>query len=318
MTCFKYSDGTKRFHTLDWELKKQFGKKTVKIPLDVGMGCPNRDGTKGCGGCIFCSDARSGEFTAGKDLSIAEQFKETKKLYSKWQDAYYIPYFQAGSNTYAPIEKLRELFDEALSLPDTVGLDISTRPDCIDRDVADLLAEYNQKTYLTVELGLQSAKDETLKRINRGHIYADFVAGYKLLVERGIKVCIHIIDGLPDETKEDMLDTVRAIAKLEPYAVKIHLLHIIKGTPLEKEYTEGKIKTLEYSEYIDIVCNQIEILPPETVIARLTGDGDRKTLIAPLWSLDKRSVLNGIDKELARRDSYQGKAVEYNKTKGIV
>lgn len=307
MNDFKYSDGAKRFHTLDWELKRQFGKKTVKLPLDVGMGCPNRDGTKGCGGCIFCSDARSGEFTAGSSLSIPEQINATKKLYSKWPDAYYIPYFQAGSNTYAPTEQLRKWFDEALSLPDAVGLDISTRPDCINEEIADLLAEYNQKTYLTVELGLQSAKDETLGHINRGHTFDDFLAGYKLLADRKIRVCIHIIDGLPGETKEDMLNTVREIAKLEPYAVKIHLLHIIKGTPLEAEYTDGKIKVLEYSEYIDIVCDQIELLPPETVIARLTGDGDRRTLIAPLWSLNKRSVLNGIDKELARRDSWQGK-----------
>lgn len=302
----EYSDGTKRFHTLDWELKRLFGKKTVKIPLDVGMGCPNRDGTKGKGGCIFCSDFRSGEFTAGRHLSIPEQFETSKRFYTKWPDAYYIPYFQAGSNTYAPIDKLKAYFDEALSLPDVVGLDISTRPDCINEEIADLLAEYAKRTYLTVELGLQSANDKTLLRINRGHTYADFLDGYKLLRERNINVCVHIINGLPGESYADMLFTAGEMARLKPYSLKIHLLHILSGTPLELEYTNGIIKTMEYSEYIKVVCDQLEILPPETVIARLTGDGDRKTLVAPLWSLDKRSVLNGIDKELARRKTWQG------------
>lgn len=303
---FEYSDGTKRFHTLDWELKRLFGKKTVKIPLDVGMGCPNRDGTKGSGGCIFCSDLRSGEFTAGSHLSIPEQFETSKRLYTKWPDAYYIPYFQAGSNTYAPVDKLKAYFDEALSLPDVVGLDISTRPDCINGEIADLLAEYAKRTYLTVELGLQSANDKTLIRINRGHTYAEFLQGYKLLCERNVNVCVHIINGLPGESYTDMLFTAGEMARLKPYSLKIHLLHILAGTPLEAEYINGIIKAMEYSEYIKIVCDQLEILSPETVIARLTGDGDRKTLIAPLWSLDKRSVLNGIDKELARRKTWQG------------
>lgn len=304
---FKYSDGSKRFHTLDWELKKLFGKKVVKIPLDLGLGCPNRDGTKGVGGCTFCSEFRSGEFSGDMRLSLAEQFNETKKLYSKWPDALYIAYFQAGTNTYAPADKLKRLFDEALALPDVVGLSISTRPDCISDEIADMLAELSQKTYLTVELGLQSSKNETLLRINRGHTFEEFLEGYEKLASRGVKVCIHIINGLPGETKADMLETAERVASLSPYEIKIHLLHVISGTKTALEFAAGEFETMSFEDYVNIVCDQLELLPPETVVARLTGDGDRKTLVAPLWSCDKRRVLNEIDKELRRRDSQQGK-----------
>lgn len=305
--AFEYSDGSKRFHTLDWELKKLFGKKVVKIPLDLGLGCPNRDGTKGVGGCTFCSEFRSGEFSGDMRLSLAEQFNETKKLYSKWPDAFYIAYFQAGTNTYAPADKLKRLFDEALALPDVVGLSISTRPDCISDEIADMLAELSQKTYLTVELGLQSSKNETLLRINRGHTFEDFLEGYNKLVSRGVKVCIHIINGLPGETKADMLETAEKVAYLSPYEIKIHLLHVISGTKTALEFAAGEFETMSFEDYVNIVCDQLELLPPETVVARLTGDGDKKTLVAPLWSCDKRRVLNEIDKELRRRDSQQGK-----------
>lgn len=304
---FEFSDGSKRFHTLDWELKKLFGKKVVKIPLDLGLGCPNRDGTKGVGGCTFCSEFRSGEFSGDMRLGLAEQFNETKKLYSKWPDALYIAYFQAGTNTYAPAQKLKRLFDEALALPDVVGLSISTRPDCISDEIADMLAELSQRTYLTVELGLQSAKNETLKRINRGHTYEEFLEGYNKLVSRGVKVCIHIINGLPGETRVDMLETIKQVAKLSPYEIKIHLLHIISGTKMADEFAAGEFDVMSFKDYVNIVCDQLEMLPPETVVARLTGDGDRRTLIAPDWSRDKRRVLNEIDKELRRRDSWQGK-----------
>ncbi len=307
MNGFKYSFGEKRFHTLDYHLKTTFGGKAVKIPLDCGFGCPNRDGKCGVGGCIFCSEARSGEFAGDFTKPLALQLEEQKRLYRKWEGAKYIAYLQAGTNTYAPVEELKGIYDEALSLPDVVGLSISTRPDCIDEQIADLLASYAEKTYLTVELGLQSIHDKTLVRINRGHTYADFLQGYRLLKERGIRICVHIINGLPGETHEDMLETVRELARLEIDEIKIHLLHIIDGTKLAEEYTSGKIKPMEYSEYIEIVCNQLELLPSETVVARLTGDGDRTALLAPLWSRNKRSVLNGIDKELRKRNSYQGK-----------
>ncbi len=307
MSEFTYSFGEKRFHTLDYHLKTTFGGKVVKLPLDGGFGCPNRDGKCGVGGCIFCSEARSGEFAGNSAKPLAVQLEEQKSLYHKWEGARYIAYLQAGTNTYAPIEVLKRIYDEALCLPDIVGLSISTRPDCIDEQIADLLASYAEKTYLTVELGLQSIHDKTLARINRGHTYAGFLQGYSLLKSRGIRVCVHIINGLPEETHEDMLETARELSRLRIDEIKIHLLHIIKGTRLAEEYTAGKIKPMEYSEYIEIICDQLEILPPETVVARLTGDGDRSTLLAPLWSRDKRSVLNGIDKELKRRNSYQGK-----------
>ncbi len=296
----------KRFNSLDAHLKGTFGKKTVKLPIDVGLGCPNRDGKCGVGGCSYCSGVRSGEFAGDMTKPISVQLSEQKTLYTKWQDALYIAYFQAGSNTYAPVEVLRSYYDQALACPDIVGLSVSTRPDCVDESVAELLAEYAKKTYLTVELGLQSAKDETLAKINRGHSYGDFVRAYELLKSKGIRVCVHIINGLPGESREDMLDTVRRLAELGIDEIKIHLLHIIEGTEMAKDYAQGKLRTLDFEEYVGVVCDQIELLPPETVVARLTGDGDRRTLIAPLWSLDKRRVLNGVDKELKRRDTYQG------------
>ncbi len=311
MNSFTYTFGEKRFHTLDYHLKSIFGKKTVKLPVDGGLGCPNRDGSCGVGGCSFCSGVRSGEFAGNKSRSITCQIEEQKAFYKKWPDALYISYFQAGSNTYAPVDVLRRLYDEALACKDVVGISISTRPDCIDEDIADLLAEYHRRTYLTVELGLQSSKDSTLDAINRGHDYAAFLRGYKLLKDRGIRVCVHIINGLPGETKEDMLQTVRELAGLGIDEIKIHLLHIISGTRTAEDYTNSKLSTLDYDEYIEILCDQLELLPPETVVSRVTGDGDKRTLIAPLWSTDKRRVLNGIDMELRRRNTYQG--IKYTK-----
>ncbi len=311
INSFTYTFGEKRFHTLDYHLKTTFGKKTVKIPLDVGLGCPNRDGKRSFGGCTYCSAVRSGEFAGDCSKALSQQFDEQKKLYSKWQDTLYIPYFQAGTNTYAHIDTLRRLYDDALALEGAVGLSISTRPDCVDEDIARLLGEYAKKTYLTVELGLQSAKDETLLSINRGHTYAEFEDAYRLLKAQGVRVCVHIINGLPSETKADMLETASRLASLGIDEIKLHLLHVISGTRMADDYTNGKFKVLDYDEYIEIVCDQLELLPPETVVARLTGDGDRNTLIAPLWSRDKRRVLNGIDLELRRRDSYQG--IKYSK-----
>lgn len=297
----------KRFLTLDAVLKKQFGEKVVKIPLNAGLTCPNRDGFKGRGGCIYCSERLSGEFGGDPADSFEQQFEKTRKLYyNKWGQTLYIPYLQAGTNTYAPLERLRKIYDCALSLPGAVGLSIATRADCISDGIAELLAEFSKKTYLTVELGLQSSNDETAERINRCHSFSDFLDGYRTLKDRNIRTCIHIINGLPGENRSDMLKTAADVAALEPYEVKIHLLHIIKNTPAEKLWQSGGIRPLERDEYIGIVCDQLEIMSPTTAIGRLTGDGDRKTLLAPLWSRDKRSVLNGIDKELARRGSIQG------------
>ncbi len=304
---FPYSDSNKRYHTYDYFLRNKFGKKVYKVSLDCGFTCPNIDGTKGYGGCTYCSGRGSGDFAAPSWLSIKEQYERVREALSKkWSDGFCIPYFQAHTNTYAPPEVLRHKYYEALCLPNTVGISISTRPDCLENDVLKLLEEINRKTFLTVELGLQSIFDQTAKRINRCHTFADFLDGYNKLKERNINVCIHIIDGLPGESHEMMLESAKTIGSLCPHAVKIHLLHVLSGTEMAKEYQRGEFFVLSLEEYVNIVCDQLEYLPPETVIGRVTGDGAPQDLIAPLWSLKKFVVMNEIDKELVRRGSFQG------------
>ncbi len=297
----------KRFLSLDAVLKQEFGQKTVAVPLNAGFSCPNRDGAKGFGGCIYCSSSLSGEFAGNPQKPLAAQFAEVKRLYeNKWPNATYLAYLQAGTNTYAAPQRLREIYKEALEIKGSSGLCIATRADCLSDEVLEILAEIAQNHYLKVELGLQTANDKTAEIINRGYSYSEFLQGYQSLQKLGIKTCVHIINGLPTETEADMLKTALKVAHLSPYEIKIHLLYVTAGTRLEKMYLSGEYLPLEKEEYIKIVCNQLELLPPTVAIGRLTGDGDRKTLIAPLWSLDKRSVLNGIDKELAKRNSHQG------------
>ena len=304
---FKNSDTNKRYYTYDCYLKRRFGKKCVKISLDGGFTCPNIDGTISKGGCIFCSEKGSGDHTPPCNIPLEQQFEEGKKIISgKWNDVYYIPYFQAHTNTYAPLEVLREKFDGALTLPDTVGLSISTRPDCIEDNVADYLAELSKKTYLTVELGLQSANDRTLKLINRGHTFEEFEKGYDKLKARGINTCIHIINGLPGEGYDDMMYTARQVARLSPHALKIHLLYILKNTPLAAMYERGEFAALDRDFYVRLVCDQLEIMPADTVIERVTGDGIKDDLIAPMWSIKKTVVTNEIDKEFVKRGTFQG------------
>lgn len=302
---FTYSDTNKRYHTYDYFLRTKFGKKVFKVSLDGGFTCPNIDGTKGIGGCTYCSARGSGDFAASSALTIREQYDKVRAMLSKkWEDGLCIPYFQAHTNTYAPTEVLRQKYYEALALPNAVGLSISTRADCLSESTIELLREINEKTFLTVELGLQSIHDTTAKKINRCHTYEEFLKGYNAL--KGLNVCIHIIDGLPGETREMMLETAKEIGKLSPHAVKIHLLHIISGTVMAEQYLRGEFEALTLEEYVRIVCDQLEYLPPETVIGRITGDGAPDTLIAPLWSRKKFVVMNEIDKELAKRGSYQG------------
>lgn len=303
---FKYTLDNKRYHTLNYHLINAFGEKVYKAVIDVGFTCPNIDGKCGFGGCSYCSEG-SGEFTNDSKLSVTEQLtKEYERISQKHKNPKLIAYFQAHTNTYAPIEVLREKYEEALSFCDVVGLSIATRADCIDEGVADLLAEFAQKTYLTVELGLQTVHDKTAREFNRGYDYSTFLTSYKLLKDRNIRVCVHIINGLLNETKDDMLTTAKEVGKLHPNAVKIHLLHIVKGTVYEKFYCMDKLTPLTKDNYVDIVCRQLEVLPPETVIERITGDGGRETLVAPLWSRDKISVLGAIDKEMCARNTYQG------------
>lgn len=304
---FEYSSDNKRYQTYSYYLKKRFGKKVMKIPLNVDLGCPNRDGTKGCGGCKFCSAQKSGEFAGDPQDDILTQFaKVREKMAQKWSQGLYIPYFQAGSNTYAPVERLREMYETALSVENCAGLSIATRADCIDEQKAELLGEIAKRTYLTVELGLQTVHDETALAMNRCHTFADFLKGYELLRKNGVNVCVHIINGLPGETHEMMLETARQLSRLDLHSIKIHLLHVLKGTELAQMYERGEFEVMGLEEYVETVCDQIELLPKKLIIQRVTGDGAKDELVAPLWSLKKFCVMNEIDKELGRRNSYQG------------
>ena len=301
------SDSNKRYFTYEYYLRKRFGEKCAKIPVDGGFTCPNIDGKCGFGGCIYCSGRGSGDFAPEASLSVTEQIAAGENLSKKWKTDKKIVYFQAHTNTYAPVSVLREKFYEALACDGVVGLNIATRADCLGDDVLDLLSELNEKTALTVELGLQTSNDETAKLINRGHAFADFEKGYEKLKKRGIRVGVHLIFGLPNENREVMLKSVRDVAKLLPDEVKIHLLYVIDGTKLGDLYKSGEYKPLEQSEYVSIVCDALELLPPDTVVGRLTGDGEREKLLAPLWSLKKTCVVNDIDKELYARGTWQGK-----------
>lgn len=303
---FPYSLDNKRYHTWNWFLQNKFGCKVTKIALNGGFTCPNIDGTKGVGGCSYCLGG-SGEFAGSPTDSIKNQFLTiAEKMEKKWQNTKYIPYFQANTNTYAPLERLKALYEEALSMEDVVGLAIATRPDSISGEVLDYLAELNKRTYLLIELGLQSIFDETGDRINRCHSYTEFEDCYRRLKERGINVCVHLIMGLPGETHEMMLESVKKVASLRPECVKLHLLHILKGTKIAEEYQNGEFQCMELEEYVRVIVDALEHLPKETVIQRLTGDGAKDSLIAPLWSLKKFVVLNEIDKEMVRRNTVQG------------
>ncbi|MBO5845167.1 MAG: TIGR01212 family radical SAM protein [Clostridia bacterium] len=308
---YKFTDSNKRYYTYDYYLRKTFGGKCAKIPIDAGFSCPNIDGRCGIGGCIYCSARGSGDFAESALLSISEQYEITrKKLSSKWSVNRCIPYFQAHTNTYAPTEVLREKFEEALALDGVVGLNIATRADCLEDSTVEYLAQVAERTVLTVELGLQTSDDRVARIINRGHSFADFCAGYEKLRRASdkINICVHIIFGLPEEEREGMLRTVKDVAALRPDQVKIHLLHVLRGTPLAELYLEGKYTPLEKQEYVALVADAIELLPSDTVVARLTGDGMADELLAPEWSRRKVSVINDIYKLLYERSSFQGKA----------
>lgn len=307
---FPYSDSNKRYYTYDYYLRRTFGGKCAKLPLDAGFTCPNIDGTCGRGGCIYCSDRGSGDFAPRPTLSIREQIREQKAfLARKWEVSRCIAYFQAHTNTYAPAEVLRHLYREALCEEGIVGLNIATRADCLPHEVLALLGELAGETALTVELGLQSSNDETARRINRGHTFAAFCEGFSALREAGkgkIRIGVHLILGLPGEDREDMLRTVRDVAALHPDEVKLHLLHVLRGTPLAALWERGEYHPMEREDYIRTVADALELLPPDTVIGRLTGDGMADALLAPLWSRKKTTVINDIDKLLYQRNSYQG------------
>lgn len=308
MNPFPYSNDNKRYHTWNYCLREHFGYKVFKVALDGGFDCPNRDGTVAHGGCTFCSAAGSGDFAGDRVDDLQTQFHTIKeKMHTKWKDGKYMAYFQAFTNTHAPVAELREKYESVLNEPGVVGLSIATRPDCLPDDVVDYLAELNDRIYLWVELGLQSAHNETGVLINRAHDYDCYVEGVEKLHARGIRVCTHIINGLPRETPEMMMQTVQKVVESGVAGIKIHLLHLLKGTPMVQQYQNGELKFLTKDDYVSLVCDQLEVLPPEMVIHRITGDGAIDDLIGPIWSLNKWEVLNSIDAELVRRDSWQGK-----------
>lgn len=307
---FKYTDDNKRYHTLAYYNKHKYEKKIFKAVIDAGFTCPNKDGKKSKGGCIFCREG-SGYFTGSPEISVLSQLEaEKERIHKKYPEAGIIAYFQANTNTYAPIEKLRKIYLPIAQVNCITGISIATRSDCISENTADFLAELSKMTDLTVELGMQTIHDKTLDALNICCSHSEFLKGFYRLKKRGIRTCLHIINGLPEETHEMMMQTAKAVASLDPEAVKIQLLHILEDTPLEKMYQDGKIKPMEFEEYISVVIRQLEYLPPETVIERITGDGDKKYLIAPKWSENKIAVIGGIDKELARRNTYQGRMYE--------
>ncbi|MBE6153125.1 MAG: TIGR01212 family radical SAM protein [Firmicutes bacterium] len=307
MNYFKYTLDNKRYHTLNYEYKKIFNSKVFKVSLNGGFTCPNIDGKFGYGGCIYCSKNGSGEFAGDKEKDLITQFNEVKTvLEKKWPNSKYIAYFQANTNTYAQIDVLKEKYETVLKLDNVVGLSISTRPDSISDEVLDYLEELNTRTYLTVELGLQTIHEKTSKLINRCHTLECFDEMVRKLHKRKIRVVVHIINGLPYETKEMMLETVRHINKLPIDGVKIHMLHILKDTPLEMLYKKERFHVLTKEEYVNIVCDQLEILKDTIVINRITGDPKSEDLVEPNWLTKKFGVLNDIDKELERRNTYQG------------
>ena len=299
----------KPYHSLDYEMKKQYGEKVYKLSVNAGMTCPNRDGTLGVGGCIFCSEGGSGDFAA-RGESVQEQLERGKTFFrGKNVGRLFIAYFQAFTNTYAPVDRLEALYREALDVENVAGISIATRPDCLGDGVLALFerlkAEYAGK-FIWIELGLQTINEATALLIRRGYKLGVFDDAVKSLKGIGIPIIAHVILGLPSETRADMLATCQYLADMRIDGVKLQLLHVLKNTPLAELYERGAFETLGFDEYIDIVISCLEILPPDTVIHRVTGDGARKLLIAPLWSTDKRRVLNTLHREMKRRGTFQG------------
>ncbi len=300
---FKYSMDNKRYHTLNYYYHTIFNHKVFKVSLNANFSCPN---FKNGNGCIFCLHG-SNDYDISKNNDLIVQFNEVKKtLEKKWPNSYYIGYFQANTNTFAPLNILKEKYESILNLDNVVGLSIATRSDAISNECYDYLEELNKKTFLTIELGLQSSKEETLKMIKRGHDLNNFIECVNNLKKRNIKVVVHIINGLPYETKEDMINTIKLLNELNIDGIKIHMLHILKGTELENIYNQKHFSILTKEEYVDIVISQLEYLNPKIVIHRITGDPNVKDLIAPTWLIKKFGVLNDIDKEMVKRNTYQG------------
>lgn len=308
----EYITNQHRYYNVDFYYKDKYKSKVFKVALNGNFTCPNRDGKLSTKGCTFCSDLGSGDFAGDKNHSLQMQFKTVKDMMLlKWNKAKYIAYFQANTNTYAPISKLKDLFEQALLLDkDIVCLDIATRPDCISEETLNYLADLNTRTDVVVELGLQTMHDTTAEAINRGYKLDVFVEAVKRLRSKNIEVIVHIINGLPRETKEMMIETVKFLNNLDIQGIKIHSLYILKGSIIEKQFNNKEFEMLSLSEYVDIVCEQLAHLRDDIVIHRINGDAPRNLLVEPRWSLKKLVVMNEIDKEMKKRNYYQGSKLE--------
>ncbi|MGN0172908.1 MAG: TIGR01212 family radical SAM protein [Acutalibacteraceae bacterium] len=306
---FKYSVDNKRYHTLNYYNRQKYGRKVYKAAVNAGLTCPNIDGTLGTGGCIYC-ESGSAYFT-NKNLSVSEQISaEINRINKNGGENRFIAYFQSNTNTYTDVETLKNMIETAFNFDEIVGVTLSTRTDCIDDKKLELLLKLSEKKEISLEFGLQTVHNETLELINRCQTFESFLKGYEKVKASGLQSCIHIINGLPYETEEMMLETAKEVGKLSPKGIKIHMLHISKGTALAKMYDKKPFDLLSRDEYINIIVKQLELIPPATVIERLTGDGDKTKLIAPLWTADKIAVLGGIDKKMAELDTFQGKKLE--------
>ena len=310
---FKNTLDNKRYYTLNYFYKQKFKSKVFKVSLNGGFTCPNKDGSKGTGGCIYCSPSGSGDFAGNIKDNLVKQFNEIRDIMlKKWPDAKYIAYFQANSNTYGPVEELKEKYESVINLPGVIGISIATRPDCFNKEIYDYIEELSKKTYLTIELGLQTIHKKTLNIINRGHTTKEFEDCYYELKRKNINVIVHIINGLPGETKKDMIETAKYLNDLKVDGVKIHMLHVTKNTKLADMYEKEPFHILTKEEYIDIVISQLEYLNENIIIARITGDPVKEDLIEPQWLLKKFCVLNDIDKEMVKRNTYQGIKITSN------
>ena len=299
--------GEKRFYSLDYFYRQKFGSKVARVTIDGGFTCPNRDGTVSSGGCIFCGTSGAGEFCADKALPILQQINIQKTvLQNKWKELKIIPYFQSFTNTYAAVDVLRKKYEEALTAEECVGLSIATRADCLGNDVLDLLEELNSRTFLQVELGLQTVNNKTAQVINRGYSLDVFTQSVQALQSRGIEIVAHLIVGLPGEDRTDYLNAVRYISDMKINGVKIQVLYLLQDAPLMQWYTEGKIKFMERFEYIDTIAAMLSYLSPQVVVHRLTGDPPWRSLIKPKWTTDKKQILNQINQYLKEKNIYQG------------
>ncbi len=307
MNQFKYSLDNKRYHTYNYYLKNKYHQKVAKVALNADFTCPNRDGSKGYGGCIFCSSSGSGDYAGNVHDHLEKQFQTISQIMKrKWPECAYIAYFQANTNTYGPLDKIKNMIQPFLEKEDIKGIALATRPDCLSEEIVCYLSEVNQTKDVYIELGLQTIHDETSKLINRGHTYQEFLDGLALCRQYNLEVCVHIINGLPFETKEMMIETAKTLGQLDIQALKIHMLFVVKNTKLQQMYENHEFEMLTRQEYIDIVVEQLRYINPEIVLERLTGDGKIDDLIAPMWSIKKVTILNDIDKQMKERDIYQG------------